>query len=228
MGKGGAWNTMLNAAPGEIIAYTDNDAYFYPGWLSKSVHILETFPKVGMVTSRPFRTPPEFYSRTVEWAEHSPDATVQRGQFIPWDAFKAFDMSLGTPEPEVRQRYENTEDVRISYKGEMVQAGGSHWQFVTYKSVIQQFLPFSMDRPMGQVRQLDQRINEAGYLRLMPVEFLAQNMSNRLDWIHDPSELQQAKSAQPKPLLKRLLNYSLVKRLLLGLYDRIFSWYYEG
>ena len=32
-GKGGAWNIILNAAPGEIIAYTDNDSYFYPVWL---------------------------------------------------------------------------------------------------------------------------------------------------------------------------------------------------
>jgi hypothetical protein len=62
----------------------------------------------------------------------------------------------------------------------------------------------------------------------MPVEFLAQNMSNRLDWIHDPSELQEAKSVQSNPISKRFLNISLVKRLLLGLYDRIFSWYYEG
>ncbi len=228
MGKGGAWNIMLNAAPGEIIAYTDNDAYFYPSWLSKSVHILETFPKVGMVTSRPFRTPPEFYSHTLEWAEHTPEATLQRGQFIPWEAFKAFDMSLGTPEPEVRQRYDSTEDVRITYSGETVQAGGSHWQFVTFKSVIQQFLPFSMDRPMGQVRQLDQRMNEARYLRLMPVEFLAQNMSNRLDWIHDPSEVKNTKTAPPNPFKMKLLKHRLIKRLLLGLYDRIFSWYYEG
>jgi hypothetical protein len=55
MGKGGAWNSMLQAAPGEIIAYTDNDAFFYPGWLSKSLAVLEIFPNVGMVTSRPFR-----------------------------------------------------------------------------------------------------------------------------------------------------------------------------
>ncbi len=81
---------------------------------------------------------------------------------------------------------------------------------------------------MGQVRQLDQRMNDAGYLRLMPVDFLAQNMSNRLDWIHDPSELQNAKSVQPNPLSKRLLNINLVKRILLGLYDRIFRWYYES
>ncbi|HSQ18150.1 MAG TPA: glycosyltransferase family A protein [Anaerolineales bacterium] len=236
MGKGGAWNVMLNAAPGEIIAYTDNDAYFYPGWLSKSVQILETFPKVGMVTSRPFRTPPEFYSQTVSWAENTLGVRLERGQFIPWEAFRAFDMSLGTPEDEVRKRYDETEDVRLTYQGLTAQAGASHWQFVAYKSVLQQFLPFSMDRPMGQVRQLDQRMNEAGYLRLMPVELLAQNMSNRLDWIHDPAEGgKSGPEAQGRPktrrimaIRKRLLNIHHIKRLLLGLYDRIFRWYYEN
>jgi hypothetical protein len=84
-----------------------------------------------------------------------------------------------------------------------------------------------MDRPMGQVRQLDQRMNEAGYLRLMPIELLAQNMSNRLDWIHDPSEAQAPPPRSSSGLRKRLLNQPLVKRLLLGLYDRIFRWYYE-
>jgi hypothetical protein len=135
-------------------------------------------------------------------------------------------MSLGTAEEEVRQRYEATEDVRIAYQGLTAQLGASHWQFLGYKSVIQQFLPFSMDRPMGQVRQLDQRMNEAGYLRLMPVEFLAQNMSNHLDWIHKPDEAGQKPAAKANPLRKRLLHAPPVKRLLLGLYDRIFRWYY--
>ena len=38
-----------------------------------------------------------------------------------------------------------------------------------------------MDRPMGQVRQLDTRINEKGYLRLMTEHPRAMNMSNTLD-----------------------------------------------
>ena len=34
LGKGGAWNIILSSAPGEIIAYTDNDCQFSHGWLS--------------------------------------------------------------------------------------------------------------------------------------------------------------------------------------------------
>jgi len=227
LGKGGAWNMILNAAPAEVIAYTDNDAYFYPGWLSKSVQILETFPNVGMVTSRPFRTPPDLYRSTIQWAEQTEAVKLEHGQFIPWEEFRAFDMSLGQPEEEVRDRYGKTEDVRLTYKGLTAQAGASHWQFVAYKKVMQQFLPFEMDRPMGQVRQLDQCINDAGYLRLMPVEFLAQNMSNRLDWIHSPSEV-KAQPALKGGLQKKALNQAFVKRFLLGVHDRIFRLYYDS
>src|SRR5690242_6059452 len=46
LGKGGAWNMILAGAPVEIIAYTDSDAYFYKGWLSRSVQILVTYTHV--------------------------------------------------------------------------------------------------------------------------------------------------------------------------------------
>jgi glycosyltransferase involved in cell wall biosynthesis len=62
MGKGGAWNVMLQAAPGEIVAYADNDVLYHAGWLRESVKVLETFPNVGMVTSRPYHSIPDLYS----------------------------------------------------------------------------------------------------------------------------------------------------------------------
>jgi hypothetical protein len=110
-----------------------------------------------MVTSRPFRTPPELYQKTIQWAGQFGEVRLERGQFIPWEEFRAFDMSLGQPEEEVRERYAKTEDVRLTYQGVTAQAGASHWQFLAYKRPSKQFLPFAMDRPMGQVRQLDQR-----------------------------------------------------------------------
>jgi glycosyltransferase involved in cell wall biosynthesis len=114
LGKGGAWNQIFAAAPGQVIAYTDCDARFSPGWLEASLHLLEAFPKVGMVTSRPFRSPPEFYRATLAWAEAEPEVNIERGRLIPWEDFRAFDLSLGQTEDAVRQRYERTEDVRLS------------------------------------------------------------------------------------------------------------------
>jgi hypothetical protein len=180
-----------------------------------------------MVTSRPFRTPPDLYQSTVQWAEETESVKLERGQFIPWEEFRNFDMSLGQSEDEIREHYQKSEDIRLTYHGLTVQAGASHWQFLAYKKVIQQFLPFDMERPMGQVRQLDQRVNEAGYLRLMPVEFLAQNMSNRLDWIHSPEEAKNSPRSNKRGLGKKILNRPFVKRFLLGAHDRIFRWYYD-
>jgi len=226
VGKGGAWNMILAGSPGEIIAYTDSDAYFYKGWLSRSVQLLETFPKVGMVTARPFRTKEEFYSQTVQWGETTPGVSVEHGQFITYETFREFDLSLGQSEVEIKQHYETTEDVRLMYNGVQAIAGASHWQFVAYKSILQQFLPFSMDRPMGQVRQLDQRMNEAGYLRLMITDPLAMNMSNTLR--NAPGQAaQRAVNRATSIRAARLLDFPPIRRALLSLYDVIFRWYYD-
>ena len=225
LGKGGAWNVMLPGAPGEIIAYTDSDVLFSPGWLKRSVEILEAFPDVGMVTARPFRTPPELYSRTLEWARNTEGAGVCEEQFIPWERFLEFNLSLGQTEAENRKVYAETRDWVIRYKGITALAGASHWQFTAYKSRLQQFLPFDMDKPMGQVRQLDKRMNDAGLLRLMVSEPLAMNMSNTLGYVR--GELKPRQKQRPISLKKRLLEIGPVKRALLALYNRIFTWYYS-
>ncbi len=225
VGKGGAWNVMLPGAPGEIIAYTDSDVLFSPGWLKRSVEILETYPNVGMVTARPFRTPPEFYSRTLEWARTSGALQPDLQQFIPWETFLEFNLSLGQTEEENRKVYAETRDWVMSCNGITALAGASHWQFTAYKSTLQQFLPFDMEKPMGQVRQLDQRMNDAGLLRLMVPEPLAMNMSNTLGYLR--GELRSSSSPQRLSLKKRLLEFGPVKRTLLSLYNRIFNWYYS-
>jgi glycosyltransferase involved in cell wall biosynthesis len=226
MGKGGAWNVMLAGAPGEIIAYTDADVLFSPKWLSRSVEILETFPNVGMATARPFRTPPEFYESTLKWAREN--ATLEEGQFIPWETFLEFNLSLGQTEEETRKVYAETIDWKIVYQGVTAMAGASHWQFTAYKSTLQQFLPFDMDKPMGQVRQLDRHMNDAGLLRLMVSDPLAMNMSNTLGYLRgELKESGKVKSKKRTSWKRRVLELGPVKRMLLSIYNRIFGWYYS-
>ncbi len=224
LGKGGAWNIILSGAPGEIIAYSDNDCYYHKGWLEESLKILETYPKAGMVTSRPFRTKPELYSNTVKWAEASAEVQVEHGDIIPFETFREFDLSLGQTEEEIKSHYDTSEDVKLIYKDIPAIVGASHWQFLTYKETIAEFLPFHMDRPMGQVRQLDQRMNDAGYLRLMPVKPCVMNMSNTLRSMPGFKAVKEKKTSQNN---NRLLDLPPVKKVLLAIYNRIFRWYYD-
>ncbi len=247
MGKGGAWNIILAGAPGEIIAYADSDILYYPGWLARSVELLETFPKVGMVTARPFRTNPEYHSATREWAQQN--AALEEGQFIPWENFWEFNRSLGQDEAENRKVYAETVDYKVSLRAPLgakqspvskqtaslslavtfplsAYAGASHWQFVAYKSTLAQFLPFDMDKPMGQVKQLDQRMNAAGYLRLMVSDPLVMNLSNTTDYVKGVYAKGQPAPKQAS-LVKRLVQAAPIKKLLLAIYDQIFKWYYS-
>jgi hypothetical protein len=69
-------------------------------------------------------------------------------------------------------------------------------------------------------------MNSAGYLRLMPTEMLAQNMSNRVpDEYRKNIEKLTGKTSPRKRA--RWLDMPFIKHRLLAIYDHIFRWYYE-
>jgi len=224
LGKGGAWNIILSGAPGEIIAYSDNDVLYSKGWLSRSVQVLETFPNVGMVTARPFRSKADLFTRTVEWARQARGVKLEEDRLIPWESFLEFNLSLGHTEAEIRQIYETTRDYRVTYRGVTAYLGASHWQFVTYKSTLQEFLPLKTDKPMGQLRRLDKGVNDRGYLRLMVSDPLVMNMSNT-----PMNKYYQQRMPHRKPgkLGRKMLDFPPVKKVLMALYNRLFRWYYD-
>jgi glycosyltransferase involved in cell wall biosynthesis len=229
LGKGGAWDFVFAGAPGEIIAYADGDVAFEAGWLARSLDLLETFPRVGMVSSRPLRTDPTLSGASLRWAETDPEATLERGTFISWEVFREHDVNLGQPEPEVRERYDGTQDVRLLYRGAQALVGAVHWQFVARKDVLRALLPLSLDRPMGQVRALDARLNDAGYLRLMTTEPLVRHMGNVV-----PPEQRAAMGLAPLKAATAgrraywLLEWPPVRRFLLAVHNRIFRWYFRS
>lgn len=221
LGKGGAWNFIFQAAPGEYIAYADSDVLFSPGWLSDSLEILHAFPNAGMVTARPMRTPEAFYTSTLAWAQQTPDVTIENGKFIPWEVYRQHVLSLGTSETQAREWYESRSDWRLTRNNVQALIGAAHFQFTARKSILGEFMPFKMDRPMGQVRSLDEQLNTAGYLRLTTIEPLVKHMGNQ------PEGLTNDRIPQvPRAQADRLVDQSFIRKPLLWLYDAIFRLYH--
>lgn len=192
VGVPGAWNFIFKAAPGEYVAYADSDVYFYPGWLSALMSVFDAFPKTGMVTGMPLLNPEEFSTSTIRWAEENPEVSLERGRLLSWEEFWRHAGTLGNDEAKARAYYEMNDSLCLQYRDERYYAGAGHFQFLARQDVLQQVLPFPGDRPMGQERFLDARLNERGYLRLSTKKWWVQHLGNTLHSVHLPSSLVKA------------------------------------
>ena len=180
VGKGGAWNFIFQGAPGEIVAYSDSDVAFAPGWLERSLELLRSFPRVGMVTSRPMRSHEKYYTSTLVWARETPERPWSRASSNPGRSSRSTTTAWGSKSPWRASGIGESVDWRVTYHGLTAYVGAAHFQFVAPKAVLQTLTPFQMDRPMGQVRSLDEKLNADGYLRLCLTEPLVRHLGNSL------------------------------------------------
>jgi len=75
---------------------------------------------------------------------------------------------------------------------------------------------------------MDKRMNDAGLLRLMVPDPLAMNMSNTLGYLRgELMESGKVKSKKKTSLTRRVLEMGPIKKMLLAVYNKIFSWYYS-
>jgi len=172
------WLTRM--APGEIVAYSDDDVYYYPGWLRPQLELLEGFPRVGAVTGAPLRSMFDWGISSVLAFGQRPDARISRGRFIPEQWERDFARSVGRdPETHLRERAAS-QDIVLEYAGLRAYGTAHHMQFVAWRDVIAQFEP---DEPalMGSQRAMDERIDNQGYLRLATTERLTRHIGNVLD-----------------------------------------------
>ncbi len=183
IGKIGAFKILFRAAPGEIVAYSDDDIFFYPGWIEAHIDILETYPRVGMVSGVPVRDA-SHRSRDslLNWIKKGePGLHVDSECSIPdkWEMDWA--ESVGRDPVVHMQKIQNNKDLILTFKGVDAFGSASHFQFVTPKDVIVKALPEIWGgNLMGEMMELDQAIDALGYLRLSTVDRYTQHIGNVL------------------------------------------------
>ncbi|MEJ2263546.1 MAG: glycosyltransferase family A protein [Anaerolineales bacterium] len=239
VGKGGAWNFIFSAAPGEYIAYADSDIYFYPGWLSTQIKVLDRFPNVGMVTGMPLWSPEEFSTSTIEWAQKSPEVRLERGKYLSWEDYWRHSRSLGRDEQQARASFHSRQDYCVVNGEQRFFVGAGHFQFVAKRAVLQEVLPIPTDRPMGQVRSLDIALNQRGYLRLSTSDWWVQHLGNTLtsfDGLDGPrsGDLDDhtggrlSTTEELSATSGTLWNWGPARKLLIWFYDKAFEILYHN
>ena len=235
LGKLGALRVIAGAAPGEVIAYADDDTYFYPGWLPAHLRLLDSFPNVGMVSGSPERTLFDHgIASALRLAETDPEVTLARGRWIPETWEREWAVALGFDPAAYLQRVQPLEELILETRGERAYATACHNQFVSPKEVLARALEGDWpDRLMGGLNELDNAIDAAGHLRLTTLDRTTKLIGNVIgpDLAGEAARLGiRGESAEPRALRRRrrgiaerLALWGPVHWFLQGLYNRLFA-----
>ena len=137
LGVIGGFKVLFNAIPGKVIAYSDDDVIYYPGWLQAHLEILDTYPNTGMVSGAPVGFSSEHAVTAVEGfiaAKPQDVAVLEKPRVEAWE--ESWAISTGRSAAEHLHVIKNTPNKHLVYEGVEAVQSAKHFQFVTPKEVI--------------------------------------------------------------------------------------------
>jgi glycosyltransferase involved in cell wall biosynthesis len=231
IGKIGAFSILFNSAPGELVAYADDDIFYYPGWMPAHLEIIDTYPKVGMVSGVPVRDAASRSRKSLlQWIEvGDPKLSLDDEYTLPDEWERDWAESVGR-DPKVHlSAIKDQEELFLTYAGVKAFGSASHFQFLAPKEALIQALPDEWSgNLMGEMNELDEAIDDLGYLRFSTVNRFTRHMGNTVspDLINEASSLgltlsnvQQTKATR-KHWLLRIPGFG---RVLRKIYNYLFN-----
>jgi len=239
IGKLGALSIIAGAAPGELIAYTDDDTFFYPGWLGAHVGLFDHFPNVGMVSGSPERTLFDHgIQANLAFGKSHDVVQLSYGKRIPEPWEREWAVALGKDPDEFIGQVSLLDDIILEMNGVEAFATASHNQFLTPKPILQGVLQGQWSgRLMGGLNEFENLVDAAGYLRITTRERTTRLIGNVLS----PEILEEANRAgitselhawkgrevKSNGLGWRIARWKPMHWFLQGLYNRLF-WLLSG
>lgn len=179
IGKIGALQQIFKAAPGEIIAYTDDDVFFLPGWLDEHLKILETYPDVGLVTGFYIRAHVAYAMQSLTKFIEESDVDVTRDLLLEEKWITHFNDNMGRTRAQYDEETAGLQDISLTYQGVETFASAGHHQFVAPKQVLTDALPAEWQgKLMGKMRELEEDIDKLGFMRLSTREPVTRLLGN--------------------------------------------------
>jgi glycosyltransferase involved in cell wall biosynthesis len=193
IGKIGAFSILFRSAPGELVAYADDDIFYYPGWLPALIEIMDAFPDVGMVSGVPVRDAASRSRKSLlRWIE-SGDARLSQVDYEldeRWE--RDWAESVGRDPEEHLKTLIDQREILLNYDGVNAYGSASHFQFLAPREVLIRSLPEEWGgKLMGEMNELDESIDNLGFLRLSTVDRFTRHIGNTMspDLVREASSL---------------------------------------
>lgn len=185
VGRVGSWNYLFSCAPGNWIAFTDSDVYFYPGWFEAMSQVYSAFPLAGSVSGCVM---PHAFERdyslaaTFELSQEDESIRMERGQLISDAQIYDYADAIGKDRVEYLTRSRKSEQVRLERQGVSAYATCNHWMFLVKTDLARSFLPFDGHAPLGPTQgiQWETRLNECKMMQLSVVQPVVHHLGNSL------------------------------------------------
>jgi glycosyltransferase involved in cell wall biosynthesis len=228
IGKLSALQVIFRAAPGELVAYSDDDIFFLPGWLDSHLDILDTYPRVGLVTGFYIRSHLRYATQTIEAFSQQAGVQVKRGVLIPRRLEEHYIQNMGRNWEAYQQEVSGLEDVLFTYQGVEALASAGHHQFLTPRQLMLEVLPGWDKNLMGKMIDLENAVDGLGFLRLSTATPVTRLLGNVIS-TENATEAQSLgilvrAGSVSKPghsLSSRMMRIPAIKRLMLVIYNRM-------
>lgn len=179
LGKNQARCSIAHMLPADrIMTYSDDDIFFYPGWMEEQLEILGHFPNVSCVSGYPIRTSFRWgCGNTIKWAEEN--AKLDKGRFLPKQWEDDFAVSIGRDIQDHVERTVKDFDYRVTYKRRRAYCTSHHCQFISPVRVIRMINQYAA-YAMPDEKPFDIAMDQIG-LRLSTTERYTRHMGNVID-----------------------------------------------
>ncbi len=181
LGKIGALQVMFNAAPGEWIAYADDDILFYPGWLEAHLEIANAFPQAGLISGAPVRDAARHAQSSNQAFIANPleGLQISESHWIPDDWERDWAASTGREADQHLADTAGQQDALWEYQGVRAYPAANHYQYLARREVLLKAMPESWTgKLMGHMVELEAAVDAQGLLRLSTTQRTTRHIGN--------------------------------------------------
>jgi hypothetical protein len=239
IGKLNALKIIFNTAPGEIVAYTDDDVFHLPGWLKAHLEVIDTFPNVGAVTGFYIRQRVVMSAESTVAFANRPEIETERGKLMPRKWEVEYVVNTGRTWDRYAEEVAGVDDIIVHYQGLEAWVSAHHFQMVVPKAVmleiLEEMLPEGWsDQIMGRMVELDDRMDARGYLRFCTRHQTMRLMGNAIS--EEVADLAQEAGLNVTAanvgkssggLMKRLAGVGWIRYMMQGIVNRVYRWLNE-